>query len=248
MVVRDACPTCGSSNYKKNGHIHNGKQNHQCKDCGRQFVQCLDHYLISEEKRDLIERLLLERISLRGICRAVGIGLKWLLSFIVNCFEALPDHLNVRPIASTLDVTIHRLEAEVDEMWSFVRKKANKQWIWIAMDAKTRQVIAFHVGDRSRDSAKELWANIPAGYQQRLLRVTIMKTVIGLFDRVSEAQSVVRDLIGAGFSRDEIGLIVSDATGEWSRCKASTLEGAAPTSEEIGTGVSTGTAVGGLGG
>ena len=166
MVVRDACPTCGSSNYKKNGHIHNGKQNHQCKDCGRQFVQCLDHSLISEEKRDLIERLLLERISLRGICRAVGIGLKWLLSFIVNCFEALPDHLNVRPIASTLDVTIHRLEAEVDEMWSFVRKKANKQWIWIAMDAKTRQVIAFHVGDRSRDSAKELWANIPAGYQQ----------------------------------------------------------------------------------
>src|ERR671919_690430 len=166
MVVRDACPTCGSSNYKKNGHIHNGKQNHQCKDCGRQFVQCLDHYLISEEKRDLIERLLLERISLRGICRAVGIGLKWLLSFIVNCFEALPDHLNARPIASTLDVTIHRLEAEVDEMWSFVGKKANKQWIWIAMDAKTRQVIAFHVGDRSRDSAKELWANIPAGYQQ----------------------------------------------------------------------------------
>src|ERR671921_1937849 len=166
MVVRDACPTCGSSNYKKNGHIHNGKQNHQCKDCGRQFVQCLDHSLISEEKRDLIERLLLERISLRGICRAVGIGLKWLLSFIVNCFEALPDHLNARPIASTLDVTIHRLEAEVDEMWSFVRKKANKQWIWIAMDAKTRQVIAFHVGDRSRRSAKRLWAKIPLLYRQ----------------------------------------------------------------------------------
>jgi insertion element IS1 protein InsB len=31
---------------------------------------------------------------------------------------------------------------------------ANKQWIWIAMDAKMRQVIAFHVGDRSRKSAK----------------------------------------------------------------------------------------------
>ena len=75
-----------------------------------------------------------------------------------------------------------------------------------------------------------------------------MKTVIGLFDRVSEAQSVVRDLIGTGFSRDDIGLIASDATGEWSRYRAATLEGAAPTSEEIGTGVSTGTVVGGLGG
>ena len=98
MVVRDASPTCGSSDYKKNGHIHNGKQNHQCKDCGHRFVQCLDHqYLLSEEKRDLIERLLLERISLRGICRVIGIGLKWLLGFIVNCFEALPDHLTVLP-------------------------------------------------------------------------------------------------------------------------------------------------------
>ena len=31
-----------------------------------------------------------------------------------------------------------------------------KQWIWSAMDAKTRQVVALHVGDRSRQSAKQL--------------------------------------------------------------------------------------------
>jgi len=52
-------------------------------------------------------------------------------------------------------------------MWSFVQQKANKQWIWIAMDATTRQVIAFHVGDRSRDSAKELWAKILLGYREQ---------------------------------------------------------------------------------
>ena len=60
-----------------------------------------------------------------------------------------------------------RLEAEADEMWSFVKKKANKQWIWIAMDAITRQIIAFHVGDRSRESAKALWAKIPSVYRNR---------------------------------------------------------------------------------
>jgi insertion element IS1 protein InsB len=64
-------------------------------------------------------------------------------------------------------VVLRWLEAEADEMWSFVRQKANKQWIWIAMDATTRQVIAFHVGDRSRDSAKELWAKIPLGYREQ---------------------------------------------------------------------------------
>ena len=46
------------------------------------------------------------------------------------------------------------------------QKKANKQWIWIAMDAKTRQIIAFHVGDRSGKSGQQLWANVPEAYQQ----------------------------------------------------------------------------------
>jgi insertion element IS1 protein InsB len=164
--MRDVCPRCQSSKYKKNGHIHNGKQNHQCHDCGRQFVQCLEQYLIPDDRRALIERLLMERILLRGICRVMGVGLKWLLGFLVQCFEALPDHLNVQPITCIQDVTIQGLEVEADEMSSFVKKKANKQWIWIAMDAKTRQVIAFHMGDRSRKSAKRLWAKIPLAYRQ----------------------------------------------------------------------------------
>ena len=98
MIVRNACPACGSTRFKKNGRTHNGKQQHQCKACPRQFVQCAEQYRISDETRALIERLLLERISLRGICRVVGVGLKWLLGFIVTCFEALPDYLHVQPI------------------------------------------------------------------------------------------------------------------------------------------------------
>jgi len=62
---------------------------------------------------------------------------------------------------------VYKLEAEADEMWSVVQKKANKQWIWLAMDATTRQIIAFHVGDRSRESAKALWATIPEVYQDQ---------------------------------------------------------------------------------
>ena len=64
------------------------------------------------------------------------------------------------------NVRLRRLEVEADEMASFVPKKANQQWIWIAMDATTRQVMAFQVGDRSRKSAKRLWAKIPHAYRQ----------------------------------------------------------------------------------
>ncbi len=95
MLIRETCPRCGPPKYKRNGHMHNEKQNHQCKDCGRQFVACFEQYLLSDDTRALIERLLVERIALRGICRAVGVRLTWLLGFIGTCFEALPDHLHV---------------------------------------------------------------------------------------------------------------------------------------------------------
>jgi insertion element IS1 protein InsB len=63
-------------------------------------------------------------------------------------------------------IEARRLEVEADEMSGFVQKKAHKQRIWIAMDAKSRHVIAFYVGDRSRRSAKRLWAKIPQAYRQ----------------------------------------------------------------------------------
>jgi insertion element IS1 protein InsB len=167
MVVRDACPGCGSIQFKKNGHIHSGKQNHRCKACGRQFVASAEDRIIADEQRTLVAHLLRERISLRGICRAVGVSLTWLLHFMVECFAACPDHLHVPRPAGPAEVVLHQLEAEADEMWSFVGKRANRQWIWMAMDAKTRQVIAFHVGDRSRDSAQALWAKIPVAYREQ---------------------------------------------------------------------------------
>jgi insertion element IS1 protein InsB len=69
-------------------------------------------------------------------------------------------------------VIVQRLEAELDELWSFVGKKANRHWVWIALDATTRQVIAFHVGDRSDQSAAALWEKIPTVYQERALFYT----------------------------------------------------------------------------
>jgi insertion element IS1 protein InsB len=166
MVIPESCPTCGSTRYKKNGHTRHGKQNHLCKNCERQFSAGAANRLIPAERRAEIENLLRERLSLRGICRAVGVSLTWLLHFMVECFASCPDHLFVRSSASPAKVWLYQLEAEADEMWSFVQKKANKQWSWLAMDATTRQIIAFHVGDRSRESAKALWSEIPAAYQE----------------------------------------------------------------------------------
>lgn len=166
LRVRDCCPECGSVHYKKNGHIHNGKQNYRCNTCGRSFVACPENVVISLAQRDLIKKLLLERIPLRGISRVVGVSLRWLLNFITQVYEEAPDHLNVDLRFFGKAIEIQLLESEVDELWSFVGRKANKQWVWLALDKQTRQIIAFHVGDRSKDSAKKLWEKIPKIYRE----------------------------------------------------------------------------------
>lgn len=50
-------------------------------------------------------------------------------------------------------------------MWSFVGKKSNKQWVWLALDRDTRQVVGLHVGSRDEVAARALWESLPAVYR-----------------------------------------------------------------------------------
>jgi IS1 family transposase len=55
---------------------------------------------------------------------------------------------------------------ELDELWSFVLKKAKEVWIWIALCRQTRQVVAYALGDRSKKTCQRLWEAIPLAYRQ----------------------------------------------------------------------------------
>jgi hypothetical protein len=109
------CPRCGLSHSKRNGHTHYRKQNYRCKGCGRQFVR--DSQRVDEAARALVKRLLLERLSLRGICRVAGVSLTWLLHFIATLYAQLPDDLYVATNSPDRRVRLLRLEAEVDELY-----------------------------------------------------------------------------------------------------------------------------------
>jgi len=161
------CPRCQLSHIKRNGHTYYGKQNYQCLLCNRQFV--IRNETVSQQKQGLIKSLLLERISLRGICRVLKVSLGWLLDFIERQYQATPADLQfVEPAA--LEIEIFCLEA--DELWSFVGKRENKRWIWLVMERRTKQIIALHIGDRSQNSAVRLWAKVPPAIKARALVLT----------------------------------------------------------------------------
>jgi IS1 family transposase len=54
---------------------------------------------------------------------------------------------------------------ELDELWSFVLKKARKRWLWLALCRQARQVVTFVVGDRSAKTCRRLWQAIPDRYR-----------------------------------------------------------------------------------
>lgn len=155
-----SCPSCHSTNIKKNGHTYYGKQNHRCKCCGRQFVENNEH-TVKIETKTLIEKVLKERLSLRAICRVFDVSLNWLQSFAQSFWEQTPTDLGLPP---SLIKRIKKLQVfgiQADELWSFVQKKKNKRWIWVAYDPVHRLVVATHIGGRGTEAAILFWDKIP---------------------------------------------------------------------------------------
>jgi hypothetical protein len=55
---------------------------------------------------------------------------------------------------------------ELDELWSFVGTKKRQMWLGIALCRRTRQVVAYTLGDRSTQTCQELYKKLPEAYRQ----------------------------------------------------------------------------------
>ncbi len=91
------CPHCTAARTVKNGHIHNGKQNHKCKDCSRQFVEAPQNKIIGQETKGLINKLLLEKLPLAGIAGVADVSEPCLQGYINQKYEAVPKQVQSRP-------------------------------------------------------------------------------------------------------------------------------------------------------
>ncbi len=157
-IVTHHCPKCGSEKLVRNGHDYKGDQKYHCNSCGR-YGTLRAQRGHDERLQKQVKRAVLERISLRGIERLFGISRRTVLTWIEQWVDHLPA-LEMTLAAAQLNDVL-----ELDELWSFVLKKTNKRWIWVALCRRTRQIVAYFIGDRSEASCLQLWRRIPLAYK-----------------------------------------------------------------------------------
>ena len=151
------CPACQSTKIVKNGHTTYGAQRCLCHDClkTRVLVPRRDNSLFA-----FIERALRERLSLRAIARIFRVSLQTVLFLLRHLAQALPALKRSLMPKQAGDVL------ELDELYSFVGSKREKRWLWIALCRRTRQVVAFAIGDRSEQTCRRLFKRIPVSYRR----------------------------------------------------------------------------------
>ncbi len=62
-----------------------------------------------------------------------------------------PEQVSVENVPVQLVGEFEASESELDEMWSFVQKKANQRWLWHAIDHQTGVVLAYVLGGHNDD-------------------------------------------------------------------------------------------------
>ncbi len=128
---------------------------------------------LSLEKKAQIIRLLVEGNSLRSCSRITDTSITTVSKLLVEvgtaCWNFHDTHV----------VNVKSQRVQVDEVWSFVySKEKNKPvgmenagdiWTWTAIDADTKLIVGWHVGNRDADSANTFMQDVAdriSGYIQ----------------------------------------------------------------------------------
>ena len=149
------------------GKHRNGLRRFRCPKCRRSYTEphrrTLGTMYIPTEKAVLALQLLLEGNSIRSTQRITGLDQNTIMTLLVKAGERCQTLMDSRMR------NLHMQHIQLDEIWTFVQKKARRvrkddspeigdQWVYIAIDAETKLIPAFHVGKRHiEDTRMFLW-------------------------------------------------------------------------------------------
>ncbi len=158
-TITYSCHSCDSINIVKNGTNKCGNQQYHCKECDAYRVLEPKSQPAQREKKRAL-RAYRERVSLRGIERIFDICRQTVMRWLIEEAQQLPKIRETLLPARPDDVL------ELDEAWSFVARRQEKRWLWTALCRRTRQIVAFVLGDRSKKTCRRLWQCIPIPYRR----------------------------------------------------------------------------------
>ena len=134
---------------------------------------------LSIEKRAAILGMLVEGVSLRAISRLADVSINTVSKLLVDVGASS---------AAYQDKTLRGLKCrriQVDEIWAFCYSKAKNVpldklgqfgygdvWTWVAIDADTKLIPSWIVGDRSADSASLLMRDMASRLRYRVQLTT----------------------------------------------------------------------------
>jgi IS1 family transposase len=126
------------------------------------------------EKRAAIVRALVEGTSVRGAARMTGTSKDTVLKLLVE----LGDFCSIYQDYRLRDLNTTR--AEIDEIWAFVgakQRNATRQgdgdvWTFTAIDADSKLMISWLVGQRNSDSANPFMADVASRLRNRIQLTT----------------------------------------------------------------------------
>lgn len=157
-TVTYSCARCGSINLVRNGTNKCGNPQYHCKDCGTYRVLKPQQGHTPAKKAQVL-RAYRERISLRGLERVFGVSRQTIMNWLIAYVDELPTLVQTLLPKQAGDVL------EADEAWSFVARRVEKRWLWTVQCRRTRQIVAFVIGDHSEPTCRRLWDAIPKAYR-----------------------------------------------------------------------------------
>jgi IS1 family transposase len=133
-------------------------------------------------KKVQIINMLVEGMSLRAVSRVADVSINTVTKLLVDTGKACQIFH---------DETVHSLttsKIQADEIWSFVyakqknvadivnseieKDKAGDAWTWVAIDADSKLVVSYFVGDRDADTAYDFMCDVKSRVKNRVQLTT----------------------------------------------------------------------------
>ncbi|MGP0096187.1 MAG: IS1 family transposase [Terriglobales bacterium] len=130
------------------------------------------------ERRTQVVAALVEGMSINATCRMTGVAKHTVLKLLkdMGCAAASFHDTHVR------NLKVHRLQC--DEIWSFVGAKMKNTsaekieqgwgdvWTWTAIDADTKLIVSYTLGQRGADTAHEFMRDVASRIINRIQLTT----------------------------------------------------------------------------